>query len=164
MATIPRPHIVLAYALSTAGEGSNAIEHAVQAMRLNPHYPASYVWTLGLAYFVNADYERARKFFEEAGTDQAGLDLVPLLATYGFLGWEEEAGKIFELQLSRWREWHPGYPMTVRSLVAEFPPFLKQLDRDRVSDGLEKAIAYRLSLRPGPSILGPAAIRQRRTL
>ena len=152
----PTAHIVLAYALSTAGEGSSAIEYAMQAMRLNPHYPASYVWTLGLAYFVNADYERARKFFEEAGTDQAGLDLVPLLATYGFLGREEEAGKIFELQLSRWREWHPGYPMTVRSLVAEFPPFLKQLDRDRVSDGLGKAIAQRLSLRPGSSILGLA--------
>jgi tetratricopeptide (TPR) repeat protein len=140
---------VLAYALSTAGESSSAVEHAKQAMRLNPHYPASYVWTLGLAHFVNADYEQARKFFEEAGTDQAGLDLVPLLATYGFLGREEEAGKIFDLQLSRWQEWHPGYPMTVRSLVAEFPPFLKQRDRDRISDGLEKAIGQRLSLRSG---------------
>ena len=155
----PTAHIVLAYALSTAGEGSSAVEHAMQAMRLNPHYPASYVWTLGLAHFVNADYERARKFFEEAGTDQAGLDLVPLLATYGFLGREEEAENIFDLQLSRWQEWHPGYPMTVRSLVAEFPPFLKQRDRDRVSDGLEKAIGQRLSLRSGPSIPGLAAIR-----
>ena len=153
----PTAHIVLAYALSTAGESSSAVEHATQAMRLNPHYPASYIWTLGLAHFVNADYEQARKFFEEAGTDQAGLDLVPLLATYGFLGREEEAGNIFDLQLSRWQEWHPGYPMTVRSLVAEFAPFLKQLDRDRVSDGLEKAIGQRMSLRSGPSNPDPAA-------
>lgn len=153
----PTAHIVLAYALSTAGESNGAVEHATQAMRLNPHYPASYVWTLGLAHFVNADYQQARKFFEEAGTDQAGLDLVPLLATYGFLGREEEAGKIFDLQLSRWQEWHPGYPMTVRSLVAEFPPFLKQRDRNRISDGLEKAIGQRLSLRSGASIPGPVA-------
>jgi hypothetical protein len=120
-------------------------------MRLNPRYPASYVWTLGLANFVNADYERARELFEEAGTDQAGLDLVPVLATYGILGREAEAGKLFDLQSARWREWHPGYPMTVRSLLAEFPPFLKQADRDRVSDGLEKAIAHRMSSSAGQS-------------
>ena len=137
----PTAHIVLAHALGMAGQAAKALPYARQAIRLNPHYPASYVWTLGLAHFVDGNYEEARQRFEEAGVDHAGLDLVPLLATYGTLGRTTDARKLLEVQRARWQQWHPGHPMTVRSLVAEFPPFFTEADRNRLTDGLKKALA-----------------------
>jgi TolB-like protein/class 3 adenylate cyclase len=137
----PTAHIVLAHALSMAGDGKKALEYTRQAVRLNPHFPASYVWTMGLAHFVDGNFEEARKRFEESGSDHAGLDLVPLLATYGILGRTKDAQKLLDIQQGRWQQWHPGYPMTVRSLVAEFPPLLREEDTNRLSEGLRRALA-----------------------
>jgi adenylate cyclase len=139
----PTAHIALAQALSMAGNGKKALEHARIAIRLNPHYPASYVWTLGLAHFVDANYKDARNRFEELGTDHAGLSLVPVLATYGQLGSIADARKVLEVQKIRWQRWYPGYPLTVRSLIAKFPPFLREQDRKRLLDGLDTALEVR---------------------
>jgi len=139
----PTAHIVLAQALSMAGEGMKALEYTRQAIRLNPHYPASYIWTMGLAHFVDKNNAQAMKLLEDAGTDHAGLDLVPLLAIYGILERAEDAKKLLEVQRLRWEQWHPGHPMTVRSLVAAFPPFLREEDTDRLSEGLARALATR---------------------
>ena len=136
----PTAHIVLAHALTMAGKGLEALNHTEQATRLNPHFPASYEWTVGLAHFVNGNYVMAKEMFEKSGTDHAGLDLVPLLATYGALGQAEEARAVLDVQRQRWQEWHPGHPMTVRSLVAEFPPLLRAVDRNRLTKGLKRAL------------------------
>jgi TolB-like protein len=139
----PTAHIVLAQALSMAGEGMKALEYTRQAIRLNPHYPASYIWTMGLAHFVGKNNAQAMKLLEDAGTDHAGLDIVPLLAIYGILERTEDIRKLLEVQRLRWEQWHPGHPMTVRSLVAAFPPFLREEDTDRLSKGLTTALASR---------------------
>lgn len=139
----PTAHIALAHALSMAGQGKQAVEHARQAIRLNPHYPASYVWTLGLAHFVEGSFENAKTRFEESGTDHAGLSLVPMLATYGLLGRTKDAGAVLKIQRIRWQQWHPGHPMTIRSLVAVFPPFLRARDKDRLVEGLEFTLGVR---------------------
>ena len=136
----PTAHIVLAHALSMAGKGHEALNHTEQAIRLNPHFPASYEWTMGLAHFVNGNYVEAREMFEKSGTAHAGLDLVPLLATYGALGRIEDARGVLDVQRRRWQQWHPGHPMTVRSLVAEFPPLLRAEDRNRLTQGLQSAL------------------------
>jgi TolB-like protein/class 3 adenylate cyclase len=137
----PTAHIVLARALSMAGRGEKALEHTGQAMRLNPHHPASYEWTEGLAHFVGEEYSEAKSLFERSGSEHAGLDLVPLLATYGILGRMRDAQALLVVQRARWQQWHPGYPMTVRSLVAEFPPFLDSHDADRLRAGLEAVLS-----------------------
>jgi len=129
----PTAHIVMAHALAMSGKGKSSLEYSQRAIRLNPHYPASYVWIRGLAHFVDGDYGQARESFEEAGTDHPGLDLVPLLATYGILGREADVKTLLEMQHSRWEQWHPGHPMTVRSLIAEFPPFLREVAPASVS-------------------------------
>jgi len=136
----PTAHIVLAHALAMAGKGLEALNHTEKAIRLNPHFPASYEWTVGLAHFVNGNYVEAKAMFEKSGTDHAGLDLVPLLATYGTLGQAKEARAVLDAQRQRWQEWHPGHPMTVRSLVAEFPPLLRAVDRNRLTKGLKSAL------------------------
>ena len=139
----PTAHITLANALSMSGDGKKALEHAEQAVRLNPHYPASYVWTMGLAHFVDGDYKNARTRFEEAGTEHTGLSLVPVLATYGLLSRPSDAKKVLEVQKARWQKWYPGHPMTVRSLIANFPPFLRAEDVNHLSEGLKKAMVNR---------------------
>lgn len=139
----PTARMALAHALSMAGDGKAALESARRAIRLNPHYPASYVWALGLAHFVDGNYKEASARFEEAGTDHTGLSLVPVLATYGLLGRITDAKKALEVQRARWQRWYPGYPMTVRSLVANFPPFRRAEDVDRLNRGLSNVVDSR---------------------
>ena len=62
---------------------------------------------------------------------------------YGVLERTEDIRKLLEVQRLRWEQWHPGHPMTVRSLVAAFPPFLREVDTDRLSEGLTRALATR---------------------
>jgi tetratricopeptide (TPR) repeat protein len=49
----------LAHILSFAGRPEEAIGLSKKAMRLNPHYPPLYEWTLGHAYFLVGEYEQA---------------------------------------------------------------------------------------------------------
>ena len=89
---------------------------------------------------MNGEHGAERDAFEQAGTEQAGLDLVPLLATYGILGDRDGAGELLVLQKTRWQQWHPGHPMTVRSLIANFPPFLETTDAESLRAGLSAAL------------------------
>ena len=56
------------------------------------------------------------------------------------LGQIEDARGVLDVQRRRWQQWHPGHPMTVRSLVAEFPPLLRAVDRNRLTKGLKSAL------------------------
>jgi hypothetical protein len=77
------------------------------------------------------------------GIDHTGLSLVPVFATYGLLGRITDARKVLKIQKARWQRWYPGHPMTVRSLIANFPPFLRAEDVDRLDKGLKSALATR---------------------
>jgi adenylate cyclase len=71
-------------------EGADAIK---KAMRLNPHYPPTYLRTLGFAQFGMEQFEEAAESYEEATKRDPNEDWqhLELAATYGQRGREQEA-------------------------------------------------------------------------
>lgn len=130
-------YVVLAGALNLSGRPSEALPLMERAMRLNPYYPPSYLYELGLARFGLEQFDEAAVSLERAvalnSDDRWSARL--LLATYGHLGRDEDAGEIFELAE---RNWRGSDPLTVRS-VAFWYPFKRQSDGDRLADGLRNA-------------------------
>ena len=47
----PESQINMAWTLAFAGRASEAVPYAKRAMRLDPNYPASYDFALGMAYY-----------------------------------------------------------------------------------------------------------------
>jgi tetratricopeptide (TPR) repeat protein len=56
----------LAQVLVFSGRADEAVELTQKAMRLNPHYPVQYPFTLGFAYLFLERYEDAIPVLEEA--------------------------------------------------------------------------------------------------
>ena len=56
----------MAVYLESIGKPGEAIECYLKAMRLNPYYPAWYLWKLGTAYFSTKQYEMALAPLREA--------------------------------------------------------------------------------------------------
>jgi len=130
-------YVALASALTLAGEPGEALKLLRQAMRLNPHHPASYLYELGLAQFGSDDFRAAAASLEQAtalnSEDRWSFRL--LLATYGHLGRVEDAARIFEL-IKRNRQ---GFdPVSVRAVVFWYP-FKDTADRERLTKGLRLA-------------------------
>lgn len=121
-------------ALIYAGRSEGAIESYKKAMRLNPHYPAQYLWFLGLAQFCVGRLEEAATSFERARKQNPRLAVWPLAATYGQLGREQEARDVVTEYIERRRSKRP----TVKRLLKLFP-FKDPKDRDRFATGLSKA-------------------------
>jgi tetratricopeptide (TPR) repeat protein len=79
--------------LNWAGRPQETVGLLEKAMRLNPRYPAWYLWALGHAYFLTAKYEEAISALTE------NLNLNPsfhpahvyLAASYDELGQEDKA-------------------------------------------------------------------------
>jgi adenylate cyclase len=92
--------------LAWAGRPDEAVELIRKAMRLNPVYPAPYLWNLGHVYFLMEQYEQAVDVFIRA------LNLNPnfypsnfyLAATYTELGWMDEARAQIEELMNKWPE------------------------------------------------------------
>ncbi len=89
----PAGHLAMSGALIKAGRGAEAVESIHTAMRLDPHYPASYLAQLGEAYFVTGDYEKAAESLHEATLRNPDNDwsFLYLAAALGQLGREPEA-------------------------------------------------------------------------
>ncbi len=81
------------YILNFAGRPKESIELVKRAMRLNPIYPAFYLWELGHAYFLTDRYEEAIETLNRI-LDR-NFDFMPahllLAASYSKLAREEEA-------------------------------------------------------------------------
>ncbi len=130
-------YVALAGALSLAGQFEKALELIERAMRLNPHYPPSYMYELGLARFG------MEQFAEAAVTLEKAIALNPddrwsrriLLAAYGYLDRGEDAAKIFEAAEENWRGFDP---LSVRG-VAFWYPFKQPADSERLAEGLRRA-------------------------
>ena len=56
---------ILAVTYSYAGQPKRAIGLLKKAMRLSPYYPGYYLWTLGRAYRLTGDRERAISAFTQ---------------------------------------------------------------------------------------------------
>ncbi len=130
-------YVALAGALNLAGQSKEALPMMERAMRLNPHYPPAYLYELSLTRFGMENFENAVSTLEKAVAlnpdDRWSYRL--LLATYGLLGRNADAAKIFEAAEKNWRG---SDPLTVRG-VAFWYPFKNAADAERLAEGLRKA-------------------------
>ena len=130
-------HVAKAGALIMAGRAIEAIDHVRIAMRLDPHYPAYYLYVLGVAQFGTEQYEKAAVTLERAikRNPENHAFLIPLTATYGHLGKKQEAAATIAqyIELRGWSK-----KPSVDHIIAGWP-FKDIKDRDRLADGLLKA-------------------------
>jgi TolB-like protein/Flp pilus assembly protein TadD len=127
-------HAVFANLLVFAGYGNEALEELETAMRLNPHYPESYLQYLGRAYFTQRRYEEAEMAFERVVTVNPGWPWAHLIlaATRAALGKIEEAKADMTeaLKIS---------PRITQAHVSKAWPFRNPADLDHLAEMLRKA-------------------------
>ena len=130
-------YLAIAYALIYAGRPQEALDFVDKAMRLDPHYPAYYLFVLGLAQFVLEQYEEAVTLFEKALKLNAEdyVPLIPLSAAQAQLNREKEAAAT----LDKLQKVLPG--IVTISLVRDLPlcSYKNPADRDRLLAGLRMA-------------------------
>ena len=130
-------YVALAHARTLAGDPHAALPLLEKAIRLNPRYPTSYLYELGLTRFCIEDYAGAGRALEQALTinpdDRLSARL--LIATLGHLNRESDTAKIIE-----WAERnYSGYdPLSVTG-IAFWYPFKNPVDVARLAEGLRKA-------------------------
>jgi len=135
-------YVALANAFSFAGKASEALEQVERAIRLNPHYPPSYLYQLALAQFGMKRLDEAAKLLERALTlnrdDYWSQRL--LLATYGLLGRRRDAAKLIETIESNQKSGRllSIDPLTIRAATFWYP-FAERADVERFAEGLRKA-------------------------
>ncbi len=118
-----------------AGRPEEAVDFAKKAMRLDPHSPGDYLYTLGLAHFCMGKLEEAVTLIERALTHnpQAYGWAAPLAAAYAHLGRDKEAWDALE-----------NYRRAVRKGITlkgamYYWPFKDMEVSERFADGLLKA-------------------------
>jgi tetratricopeptide (TPR) repeat protein len=89
----PAGYLAMANALIKADKPDEAVDLVRRAMRLDPHFPASYLTRLGRAQFAMGDYEGAAATFDRAAGRNPENDwtFVYLAAAYGHLGNQQDA-------------------------------------------------------------------------
>ena len=130
-------YVALAHALSLAGRPQDALSLMEKAIRLNPHYPTSYLHELGMARFGIEDYEGAALVLEQALTinPEDRLSIRLLIATLGHLSRVAEVTTIIDRAGVTYR----GHdPLSIRAITFWYP-FKNPADAERLADGLRKA-------------------------
>ena len=91
-------HAGLASALNLAGRHAEGLTAIQKAMRLDPHYPPSYLITLGAAQFGMVRYADAAATFERAVKRNLDneLPVLYLAASYGHLGRIKDGDVVIE--------------------------------------------------------------------
>lgn len=139
-------YVALAGALSLAGQPSEALTFIERAMRLNPHFPAYYLYELGLAHFGVGHLEKAAESLERATSlnpdDRWSLRL--LLSIYGLLGRSEDAARTYDAIVDDTKHGSKNEylsyldPLTIRA-SAFWHPFKDPADAKRFAEGLRRA-------------------------
>ena len=124
----------LGYILNFSGRPEEAIGLVKNAMRLNPMYPAYYLWELGHSYFLTGRYEEAIETLKRVLDRNS--DFMPahvfLAASYSEIGREEEArAEAAEIErLSPWTSLEAG---------TQRLPYKNKAILKRLFDSLRKA-------------------------
>ena len=127
----------LAGAFTLAGRPQEALPLIERAVRLNPHFPASYLYELGLARFSLGEFDLAATALEKAvalNPDDRWSSRI-LIATLGYLGRGKDAEALMDNAENNWRGFDP---LSVRG-VAFWYPFKRPADTERLAEGLRKA-------------------------
>lgn len=131
----PYSYIAMAYTLIYAGRPKEALGFIKKAMRLDPHYPAFYLFVLGLAHFGMDRFEEAATSFERAlsRNPENYVPMIPLAAAYAHLNREQEATDTIETL-------RKVLPMVTISFVSACPlwKYKNSIDKSRLVDGLKK--------------------------
>jgi len=135
-------YIALAGALSFSGRPAEALDAVEKAMRLNPHYPASYAYQRGLALFcLNRLDEAAASLARalELNRDDYWSQRL-LVSIYGTQRKQQEARRIIaDINSNEGRGRYAAYdPLTIRA-VTYWYPFARAEDAKRFSAGLARA-------------------------
>ena len=111
-------------------------------MRLNPHYPSSYLYQRGLAQFA------ADRADETVASLERAIAMNPddywsqrlLLAAYGQVGRDADAQRLYAALKSKDQRGQTAFhdPLTITA-VTYWYPFTKPRDAQRFSAGLAKA-------------------------
>jgi tetratricopeptide (TPR) repeat protein len=129
-------YLAMAYALIFAGRPNKAFSLVEKAMRLDPHYPAYYLFVLGMAHFGAEQFAKAVTLFNRAlnRNPQNYVPLIPLAAAHAHLGRKQEAKSVIE----ELKKVVPGF--TIQFLDESFLFRYKNTkDQHRLSEGLSTA-------------------------
>ena len=132
-----------AHGLVLAGSAEKAYELISKAIRLNPLHPDIYHTHLGNAAFCTGRYEQAIREYKRGISSGAGYHFA-LAAAYGQMGQLEEAraeaAKYVEKQRQQLQSRNLPAPASDMEMAMERANrFGRQVDRDRLLDGLRKA-------------------------
>ena len=135
----PIGYYAMSSALIWAGNPVGGTEFIKKAMRLDPHYPADYLYFLGKAQFFMGRFDEAAATQEEVKRRFPDYDwtFFYLAATYGHLGREQEAKSAIKTFNKRMTN---AGASTIRSLqwIDAFP-FKERKDVERLREGLRIA-------------------------
>ena len=147
----PVGYVAMARALIMAGSPAEGADSMKKAGRLDPHYPPTYLKTLGLAQFGMDRFKEAAASLEQATKlnpdDEWGF--LFLAAAYGQLGREQEAKSAVETfnGLRAKSGWDNPYTLQQVAVFA----FKEQTDIERLREGLRQA-----GVPPGPDPVADA--------
>jgi adenylate cyclase len=135
----PVGYVAMTKALSYAGSPSEGADAIQKAMRLNPHYPPTYLRALGFAQFGMEQFEEAAASYEESIKRDPNEDTqyFEIAGTYGQLGREEEARSALKTFNELRAKAGMSDPYTLQSIVVW--GFKEQKDIERWREGLRRA-------------------------
>ena len=130
-------YLAIAYALIYAGRPREALNFVEKAMRLDPHYPAYYLFILGLAHFHLDQFEKAVTLFQKALklNPVNYVPLIPLSAAQAQCGREQEAAAT----LDKLQKALPAIVTIALVKRGSLFSYKNPADRDRLLAGLRKA-------------------------
>jgi adenylate cyclase len=136
-----RSYADMAGALVFEGRPGEAIPFVTTAMRIDPNYPPSYSFILGLAQFGLDQFEEAAKSFENATRRNPRYSQAFLLlgATYGHLNRQAE-GKAAIATCNSLLAQDGHAPLTIAAAMGAYRRnFMQPKDTERLAQGLRQA-------------------------